>query len=544
MTKIRLLFGAALLLSAFPSARAEEADPAADQQTLRDAKIGSDAPSLLAFFAKRTPDETMLRRIDLLTRQLGDPSFRARERAGRELVAYGRLALPALQKAARFSDLEISWRAEECLKSIEAADDSPLVCAAVRQLGILKPPQTTAFLLGYVPFASNSLVREEVVRTLAASSTGRPDPELVRALDDPRPERRVAAVEALGRAGAVGKVSDIRKLLRDPVSSVRLKIAVALAQAEVREAVPVLIDLLTELPAEESWQADEVLRQLAGDKSPALPGGADGADRKKYHDAWVAWWRTSGPSVDLAELQRAPRVLGYTMMILLDAGKVREVDLTGRKRWEISGLAFPLDAQMIGNDRVLVTEFHANRISERDTSGRVLWEKEVPAPLTAQRLANGHTFIGAQAELLELDRSGKQVWSLPVPSLVFKAAKLPNGDVAYISGENQFIRVDAKGQELNRFPAHLDYSGGRLEVLPNGHVVVPEANSNRVVEFDEHGKIVWEASIEEPVAARRLPNGNTLVTSHNSARGVEIDRHGNVVWQYKADSRVSRMFRR
>ncbi len=90
----------------------------------------------------------------------------------------------------------------------------------------------------------------------------------------------------------------------------------------------------------------------------------------------------------------------------------------------------------------------------------------------------------------------------------------------------------------------LRTSGGRLDVLPDGHVLIPERAHNRVVEHDGDGKVVWEATVEEPVAAVRLPNGNTLVTSMTQNRAVEIDRAGKEVWQYKADTRVTRAFRR
>src|SRR6266540_3616034 len=47
----------------------------------------------------------------------------------------------------------------------------------------------------------------------------------------------------------------VRKLLADPDLAVRLRVAVALACAADRQAVPVLIDLLADLPGEHRWQA-------------------------------------------------------------------------------------------------------------------------------------------------------------------------------------------------------------------------------------------------------------------------------------------------
>ena len=104
--------------------------------------------------------------------------------------------------------------------------------------------------------------------------------------------------------------------------------------------------------------------------------------------------------------------------------------------------------------------------------------------------------------------------------------------------------LDAKGKELRGFNVDLRYSGGRIDVLPNGNVLMPEAGNNRVVELDKQGGVVWEVAAEQPIAAVRLANGNTLITSMTEHRAVEVDREGKEVWQYRQDTRVTRAFRR
>jgi hypothetical protein len=64
------------------------------------------------------------------------------------------------------------------------------------------------------------------------------------------------------------------------------------------------------------------------------------------------------------------------------------------------------------------------------------------------------------------------------------------------------------------------------------------------VEYDSVGTVVWEATTEQPVAAVRLANGNTLVTSFTRNWAVELDRTGKEVWSYRANTRVTRAFRR
>ena len=164
----------------------------------------------------------------------------------------------------------------------------------------------------------------------------------------------------------------------------------------------------------------------------------------------------------------------------------------------------------------------------------------------AQRLPNGNTFIATRSELIEVTKDHKTVFNYTRPDgdMFMKAIKLRNGDVAYLVNQGKYVRMDTSGKEVSSFPAAVQTFGGRLEVLPNNHVLVPFLQSNKVVEFDTKGKQVWEAAIDQPVAAVRLPNGHTLMTSMHQNRALEVNREGKQVWEFKSDSRVTRAFRR
>ena len=99
--------------------------------------------------------------------------------------------------------------------------------------------------------------------------------------------------------------------------------------------------------------------------------------------------------------------------------------------------------------------------------------------------------------------------------------------------------------ELKSFPVNVRTSGGRIDVLPSGHVLIPEHVANRVVELDADGKQVSTLGVELPIMAQRLPNGHTLVTSMQVALGaIEFDAEGKQVWQHKRpDTRVTRALR-
>src|SRR5262249_29224851 len=156
--------------------------------------------------------------------------------------------------------------------------------------------------------------------------------------------------------------------------------------------------------------------------------------------------------------------LGYTLVVLLDKGKVIELDNANKPRLELEGLEFPLDVQLLPGDHVLAAEHNGNRVTERDKKGEVVWEKKVDSPRAAQRLPSGNTFVGTRTQLLEFDKDGKEVFSYSSPrgEQFMKAMKLRNGDYAFVSQLNttRFVRLSPEGKELVSFNVDVRTSGG------------------------------------------------------------------------------------
>src|SRR5206468_365583 len=104
----------------------------------------------------------------------------------------------------------------------------------------------------------------------------------------------------------------------------------------------------------------------------------------------------------LSKLDLEHRMLGYTLLAGNEInkgrgvnGKVQEIGLDGTLRWEIAGLRYAIDAQVIGHNRVLIVEYSGRTVTERNFQGDVLWRKDLQPqqlPLNAQRLSNGNTF--------------------------------------------------------------------------------------------------------------------------------------------------------
>ena len=526
---------------------------AADVAVLKNASLAADGDSLLAFFKKRTLHENERPLIQKLIRQLGSDIYKVREQAGAELVARGPVVVEMLREAAKDNDLEVNRRAEKCLARIQEKDVSiDVPAAALRLLAARKPAGTVETLFAFLPFADNDSLADDTRSVLA--SLARLDraaqPVLLAGLTDKVPARRAAAGEALCRAGLVEQRAAVRKLLADPDAFVRLRVAMALAYQGDKQAIPVLIDTLPQLSLTHAWQAEDVLHRLAeGHNPPAVALGNNAESRKNCRAVWLAWWQQHEAKVDLARLNDTQQLHGYTLIVLLDIGRVMELGPGNQVRWQIDNLVFPLDAQVLPGERVLVAEYHAGRVTERNLKGEILWQKHLAGPLLAQRLPNGNTFMATDSQVMEVDRADKEIFSFSLAGgeRIMKATKLPNGEIACLTDGSRVVRFDTTGKELHSYNISLGTRlfGGRIHMHANGRVLIPHNGESKVVEYDARGKAVWEVAIDSPVAAVRLPNGNTLVTTMLHTRGaVEFDRNGHEVWSYRSTTRVTRALRR
>jgi hypothetical protein len=396
--------------------------------------------------------------------------------------------------------------------------------------------------MAYLPDADPDAVGEQLTAALAvlAVRDGKPDEHVLAALADKVPIRRAVAAEALCRAGVKGRREALLTLLKDPDHSTRMRAGLALAGiTHEKVAVPVLIELLAELPPEQTWRIEDFLVRLAGEEAPAA--NAEDGTRRKARDAWLRWWRANSDKIDLTKLEQVPPPLSYTLIVLLDAGKVVEVDRSGKTRWEVAGLQGPLDAQLLPNGHVLIAESRSKCVTERDRAGRVLWEKQMSAvPIGAQRMSNGSTFIATAERLVELNQADKEVFSYRPPSGKLDAARRhPNGRVTFVAHGTLTV-IDRSGKEVKSFSVGEGVqTTSALDVLPNGHVLATAYGENSVREYDGGGKVVWKAAASRPIGAVRLPSGNTLLSSQDGIV-FELNPAGEKVWDYRIEGHPTR----
>ena len=504
---------------------------------------GIDDVVLLDEFKSRTLTDTERDDALALIQKLDDVSADVREKASTALVAMGLRATPLLRQAAAGPNPRVAPFALKCLQLIEKDSPNPLPAAAGRLLALRAPDGAVETLLAYLPYADGDASADQL-RDLLSSLAGHDSkavPALARALDDKIAVRRGAAAVALCKRGAGDDLPAVKKLFKDPDADVRLRAALAvLTAARDKDAVPILIGLLADLPADRVWQDEEMLAFLAGDKAPAVSAAGDAAARKKAADAWAAWWADNNAAVDLAKLDfNEKRELGYLLIVENNfpgkpGGRVAELDAAGKTRWEIDNVIGPQDAQVSGGNRVLIIDNNGQRVCERETTGdkKILWEKPVQQGFAVQRLANGNTFVACRNSLVEYDRAGKEVFSQPRPNeWLLDAQKMRDGQIALVNNQGQYERLDASGKVVKSlhvpFNPALGVNGAC--VLPGDRVMIVSWNAGKVIEYDAAGKVAMEAPVQQANNCFRLSNGHTLVTCQQQTHIVELDQAGKVV---------------
>ena len=537
--------------------------PSADDAAARDAVYAAwgqwwkkiDGPGLLDEFRARTLRPEDVAGVKDLVEKLGDPNYRVREKATETLSKQGAKVLPYLRAAAKDPDGERGRRAEDCITRINTSDAKRLPVGVPRLTALRRPADAVAVMLAYVPFVDDDEAIVGEIRTalgaLASDVNAQPDAALLKALADPLPAKRIIAAEALSRGAGPAARPAVKKLLADPDAAVRQAAGVALVMAGDKDAVPVLIDLLATLPPNAAWPAQDTLQMLAGET--ILPPAASDRpeDRRKFRDEWAAWWKANADKIDVAKLMVNPGYLGYTLLVQVENnsnGRVAEIGRDGKIRWKIEKLRYPVDAFMLPGDRVLITEWDGNRVTEYDTRGTVYWKKDglVGRATNAQRLPNGNTFISTTNEFLEVDRAGKDVYRVPVPLGVTGAYRAVAGELVVLRNDGIVARYTTAGAEIKTFDSKRDSSWtSGLDLVRNGNIVVTQPNpGQKVTEFTPDGKVVHEWNTPNVTTATRLINGNLLAASHGGQNVIEYDRAGKKVWEYKDEFHIFRARRR
>jgi outer membrane protein assembly factor BamB len=209
-----------------------------------------------------------------------------------------------------------------------------------------------------------------------------------------------------------------------------------------------------------------------------------------------------------------------------------------------------------------------NRVIVVSKAGKILWQygkagvtgagpNQLNTPVQATVLPNKNVLITDQGNqrVLEVDHRKKIVWQYGTTGVSGigpnqlnnpnSAELLENGNILIADeNNNRVIEVNrSKHIEWRYSPNNTNLLSGAAFAsrLCNGHTLITDSNNNRVIEVDGKGHVVFTfvtstrvGSIANPLPTRaiRLCNGNTLISDQYNDQVFEIDSIGNVVFSY------------
>jgi hypothetical protein len=567
---------------------APAASALSDEEALQKAGLSpTDPEPLLEYLKARTLTEVDQNKIGDVIKRFADDDFDTRVKATEEVERFGPAAIGPLKAAERSTDPEVAYRAKVALRRMEKVPHTAVATAAVRAVVRLKPKDGAAVLLGFLPMADTEEVADEIRAALVGLAVvgGKTEPALLAALDDKLVIRRTAAYLALIEGGdpkqrvrikdAYPKVTAAVRAEADPDAKFRGLWAL-LMTGRAKEFVPDLIDLIPKLQRGRIWQLEELLLQLAGADKPAdakFGKGEEGLNKAKA--AWAAWWDKKGAALDLAKFEYSPRTTGHTDIIEYDYsgfGRYRVVTLGPDMKVKatlggtgVNQLNYPSEVRKLPGGNYVVAEMNSGRVTERDSTGRVLNTTNVPIPVSFDLLPDGGMVVVCRNQVVQYDKKGTQVWAYQRPQYdIMAGRRLPGGDVVFVTnmfqGANcyRLTTKDKDGKETKEVrEAGKPYQLGRIQsyqsIDATGDEKIMVCEFNRVVEYDlkdrEKAKELWSYNSPNATSCQRLPNGNTLITQINhtpNGRVIEVDPSGDIVWEHSSPDglRCARAYRR
>jgi HEAT repeat protein len=530
-----------------------------DEELLREAKIGTDGPGLLAFFRERTPADEDLLHPERLLQQLASPSFDKREEASRKLIRLERLALPLVRQAESDQDAEVARRAKDCALEIGRRVTEGLPLSAVRLLGRQRADGGAEVLLRYLPIAADEETVDEIWHVVEGEieTRGKLPQGFVAALRDALPARRALAACVVARFGDAEQRASVRSLLTDADSAVRLRAAQGLLAKNDPAGVSALIPLLEDRSRFIAWQAEELLRWVAGDSAPdTVVGSAEAA--RQCRDEWDKWWEAENGNLGnhLSETKR-----GAPGLLLVceegDAGTFRLwlCGCDGKARWELGGVQQVVDVQLTPQETVLLAEDlllrrkgddSRGRFSEVTLAGKRVWEKVETVPTFAIRQSSGGEKVAMSgARVQVLDARGKEIASHGSQATIYGARALQRvgnrfRTLSWDQGESGSVLrdgwMDGRGP---RTETHIrsQARGRTLQIIGEDRLLLLEPRV-RVVELKTNGEVLWECRNPRIKGAVRLRGAATVTWCDLPPRILLVDGRSRVVWEAYARREV------
>jgi hypothetical protein len=526
-----------------------------------------DFPKLIAYLKDRTLSQDSMANIQALIKKFEwNVPFDDRIAAQDQLIKIGGPAVAPLKLAIKDDkEAEVTFRAKETLKRMEKEKSisGDVTAAVVRALGKSKTPEAVEALFGFLPLADTSqlidLIQQSVIAN--AGEPGKPNPTLVKALDDTNDARRRVAAIALASGGTEKdrirfkeihpRLIEMAKVDKD--NSLRFELSrILLIECREKQAVAFLIDTLPSSTRGQSWVVEELLVQIAGKDAPkerckhsrgqgeTKEPTSNKTAREKVRDAWKKWWTANADKIDLTKLNLKQTLRGEFVMMIQTWNGRQQIQVTeyGRDDGVKNRYAFEsnsgfMDMIYLDSDRTLMMDGNSFNLVERDGSGKTIATRTVPDAKKGnaknfgfqgkamQQLPNGNILVVSGNGFVEMDKDFKEVGRYTRPDInnqpqfdVSGAYRMSDGRTAVLLTSNRLFTLDDKMKEdKERKSVTTQAPAQRQNLAQSGEDKVMVLEQAQVVEYDLKTGKAEPAKVKQvynAVCLQLLPNGNIL----------------------------------
>lgn len=268
---------------------------------------------------------------------------------------------------------------------------------------------------------------------------------------------------------------------------------------------------------------------------------------------------TKPPSNSVPEVKFSSKVDLLPILLPVVDSLYNRIFIINRKGvvWQLEekiNLNSPKMAELIENKSILIVDTDNNRVIEIEIeTNKIIWEYEVPEPISAHRLPNNITLItdSINSKVIEVLPSGIIRWEyknedeLIIP---YHAFRTRNGNTLITDREtHRVIEIDYEKEIIWEYgkkfiPSKESYCLAYPEYairLKNNNTLIADTRNSRVIEVNWNQEIIWEYSGQKemflisPCKVLRLNNNNTLIYFENGRRIIEINSENNIVWECK-----------
>ena len=211
-----------------------------------------------------------------------------------------------------------------------------------------------------------------------------------------------------------------------------------------------------------------------------------------------------------------------------------------------------LPPALFGSERPFVPFIYAAegaaKILIYDRDGKVSWEYPAPMARDVWRLADGNVLFCYNQDynskrhdnvsgVMEVTPDKRVVFDFKTTGQVFSCQRLANGHTLVgAASQGKLLVVDKTGAVVKEIkvwntPGHSCMRYARA--LANGNFLVAEESARAVREYNGDGSVAREIVVDyPPFAAVRLANGNTVISGRTAV--TEVDAAGRTVWRLDA----------